>query len=90
MTDAVTMILAPTIREGEAYADAHGYDRDLVISPRSTSRARGRRFDRLVTVNPDDLDLLDRDDINELVGRFLDSTHPDAVAAVKRLMTLRR
>lgn len=89
MSDPVTMILAPTIAEGEAHADAHGLDRRDVVSPRSTSRVRDRHFDRLTIVNPDALDLLDHADIGELIRAFLKSTDSGAVAAVKKLISMR-
>lgn len=45
------MILAPTVREGEAYAQEHGLDRRGVITPRSTDRGRGRAYDDSLIVN---------------------------------------
>lgn len=50
---AEMMILAPTRLIGDEYAAAKGISRCNVITPRSSSRARGRRFDDFVVVgNP--------------------------------------
>lgn len=50
---AEILILAPTCLIGEIYAVANGIPRRNVITPRSSSRARGRRFDDFVVVgNP--------------------------------------
>lgn len=50
---AELLVLSPTRSIGDAYAAAKGISRSNVITPRSSSKARGRRFDDFVVVgNP--------------------------------------
>lgn len=44
------MIIAPTMREGEVYAREHGLNPRCVVTPRSTTRARGFIYDDFVIV----------------------------------------
>lgn len=45
-----TLILAEDVLTGEKHAVANGIPRSYVVTPRSTDRARGCRFDDFVTV----------------------------------------
>lgn len=45
-----TMILAPSVLEGNKYADANGFSRRNVVTPLSANQARGRRDSTLIVV----------------------------------------
>lgn len=43
-----TMILAPSVLEGNKYADANGHSRLNVVTPLSANRVRGQRYSKLI------------------------------------------
>lgn len=53
------MIIAPNMQAGEKYAREHGLDPRRVVTPRSTTRARGLACDDYVILDGTPLDVCD-------------------------------